>query len=93
MKLLKGTIKREYRTEVQRVEGRNQSPQFLINDEVYYTHTMKESYVTSGVQGEHHTLDALVIFTAYQETPIWYNLHLNYSNNEWTLIETEAPKE
>lgn len=93
MKILKGTIKSDYRTEVQRVEGRKQAPQFLINDEIYYAYTMEESYVTTGVQGEHHTLEATVVFTAYQEKPIWYNLHLDFSSNEWTLTETEAPKE
>ena len=93
MKDLKGTIKTTYRTEVQRVEGRNQAPQFVINDQVYYAYQMEESYVTSGVHGEHHTLDALVIFTAYQDKPLWYDLHMNFSTNEWTLTKTEAPKE
>lgn len=93
MTRLKGTIKSDYRTEVQRVEGRNQAPQFIIDDQVYYAYQMKESYVTSGVHGEHHTLDALVIFTANQVTPIWYDLHMNFSTNDWTLTKTEVPKE
>ena len=92
MKKLKGTIKRDYRTEIQRVEGINQAPQFLIDDEVYYAYQMKESYVTSGVNNTHHTLDALLIFTAYQANPIWYDLHMNFTTNEWTLTKTEDPE-
>ena len=93
MKELKGTIKTEHRTEVQRVEGLNQAPQFVINDKMYYVYQMKESYVTSGVNNEHHTLDALAGFTEYQDKPSWYDLHMNFSTNEWTLTKTEAPKE
>ena len=93
MKILKGTIKSDYRTEVQRVEGRNQAPQFLINDKIYYAYKMKESFVTAYEPDEHHTLDAIVIFTAHQETPVWYNLHLDFSSNEWTLTETSDPEE
>lgn len=93
MQYLEGTIKTEYRTEVQRVEGLNQAPQFVINDKVYYAYKMKESYVTTGVNNEHHTLDALVVFTAHQDKPIWYDLHMNFSTNEWTLMKTEVPKE
>ena len=93
MKILNGTIKSDYRTEVQRVEGRNQAPQFLINDEIYYAYNMEESYVTSGVINEHHTLDATVVFIPYQKAPLWYNLHLDFSSNEWTLMETSDPEE
>ncbi|UVX36038.1 MAG: hypothetical protein [Bacteriophage sp.] len=75
------------------MEGCNQAPQFMINDKVYYAYQMKESYVTSGVNNEHHTLDALVIFTSYQDKALWYDLHMNFSTNEWTLTETEEPKE
>lgn len=93
MKNLKGTIKTEHRTEVQRVEGLNQAPQFVINDKMYYAYQMKESYVTSGVNNEHHTLDASVVCTAYQDKPQWYDLHMNFSTNKWTLTKTDAPKE
>lgn len=95
MKDLKGTIKTEYRTYVQRVEGATQSPQFMINDKVYYAYQMEESYVTTGVHGEHHTLDALVcIEDHYSEDLLqWFNLHMNYQTNTWSLTKTEAPKE
>lgn len=93
MKELKGNIKTQYSTEVQRMEGRKQAPQFIINDKVYYAYSMEESYVTSGVNNEHHTLDATVVFTAHQETPTWYNLHMDFSNNEWSLTETSDPEE
>ena len=43
MKDLKGSIKTEYRTEVQRVEGCTQSPQFMINDKIYYVYQLEES--------------------------------------------------
>lgn len=35
MKDLKGSIKTEYRTKVQRVEGCKQSPQFMINEKKF----------------------------------------------------------
>lgn len=95
MKDLKGTIKREYRTEVQRVEGRSQAPQFMINDKVYYVYAMEESYVTTGVEGEHHRLNALVcIEDPYSEDGLqWFDLYMDYQANTWTLTKTEAPTE
>lgn len=95
MKDLKGTIKSNWRTEVQRVEGRTQAPQFMINDKVYYVYTMEESYVTTVVEGEHHVLNALVcIEDRYSEDGLqWFNLHMDYQANTWTLTQTKRPTE
>lgn len=95
MKNLKGTIKTEYRTYVQRVEGATQAPQFMINDKIYYVYEMEESYLTSGVHGEHHTLEALVAseFSYSDDLLQWFNLHMNYQTNTWSLTKTEVPKE
>lgn len=96
MKNLKGNIKSVSRIEVQRVEGCTQSPQFMINDKIYYVYQLEESYVTSGVTKEHHTLDALVCIEDPhndEEGLQWFNLHMNYQTNTWTLTKTEAPKE
>ena len=92
MKDLKGSIKTEYRTEVQRVEGCTQSPQFMINDKIYYVYQLEESYVTSGVTKEHHTLDALVcIEDRYndEEGLQWFDLHMDYLANTWSLTKTD----
>lgn len=95
MKDLKGSIKTEYRTEVQRVEGCTQSPQFMINDKIYYVYQLEESYVTSGVTKEHHTLDALVcIEDRYndEEGLQWFDLHMDYLANTWSLTKTDDPE-
>ena len=95
MKDLKGSIKTEYRTEVQRVEGCTQSPQFMINDKIYYVYQLEESYVTSGVTKEHHTLDALVcIEDRYndEEGLQWFDLHMDYLANTWSLTQTDDPE-
>lgn len=92
MKNLKGSIKTEYRTEVQRVEGLDQAPQFMIDNKVYYVFSMKESFVTAGGSGEHHTLEAVVVTQSSVDKPIWYDLHMNFSTNEWTLTKTEDPE-
>ena len=93
MKDLKGTIKREYRTEVQRVEGCTQSPQFMINDKVYYVYSMDESYVTTGVDGEHHVLNAVVGIEDHhnKKRVQWFDLYMDYNANAWTLTQTEDP--
>lgn len=96
MKDLKGSIKTEYRTEVQRVEGHTRSPQFLINDKIYYVYQLEESYVTTGVTIEHHTLDALVCIEDRhndEEGLQWFDLRMDYEANTWTLTKTDAPKE
>lgn len=95
MKDLKGTIKTESRTSIQRVEGCTQSPQFMINDEVYYVYSMEESYVTTGVDGEHHVLNAVVgIEDNHSKKGVqWFNLHMNYNANTWSLTKTEDPHE
>ena len=95
MKELKGTIKTEYRTEVQRVEGVTQAPEFLIIDKLYYVYKMEESYVTSGVNNERHTLDAVVCSEYHHSDDLlqWFNLHMDYQTNTWALTKTEAPKE
>lgn len=93
MKDLNGTIKTESRTSIQRVEGRTQSPQFMINDAVYYVYQMKESYVTTGIEGEHHTLDAVVAGdNKHSEGGLaWFDLHMDYNANTWNLTKTEDP--
>lgn len=95
MKDLKGTIKTESRTEVQRVEGVYQAPQFVINDKIFYVYQMNESYVTSGVEGEHHVLNAVVCIEDHysEELLEWFDLHMDYEANTWTLTKTDAPKE
>lgn len=93
MEKLKGNIKTKYHTEVQRVEGLDQSPQFMIDNEVYYVHSMKESFVTEGARGTHHTLEAVVVKPSIVDTPIWYNLQMDFSSNEWELTETSDPEE
>lgn len=95
MKDLKGTIKRVERTEVQRIEGYTQAPQFIINERVYHVYTMEESYVTTGVEGEHHVLNALVcIEDRYSEDSLqWFDLYMDYQANTWTLTKTERPEE
>lgn len=94
MKDLKGSIKTEYRTEVQRVEGYTQSPQFMINNKVYYVYQLEESYVTSGVTKVHHTLDALVCIENRhndEEGLQWFDLHMDYNANTWSLTKTDDP--
>lgn len=95
MKDLKGTIKRVERTEVQRIEGYTQAPQFIINERVYHVYKMEESYVTTGVKGEHHTLDALVAseFSYSEDGLQWFDLHMDYHANTWTLTQTKRPEE
>lgn len=93
MKNLKGNIKTKYRTEIQRVEGLDQSPQFMIDDKIYYVYSMEESFVTAGGHGERHTLNAIVVIPSSVDTPTWYNLHMDFSTNEWTLTETADPEE
>lgn len=95
MKDLKGRIKKEYRTEVQRVEGVTQSPQFMINDKIYYVYQLEESYVTSGVTKAHHTLDALVCIEDPhndEEGLQWFDLHMDYKANNWSLTKTDDPE-
>lgn len=94
MKNLTGTIRTEHRTEVQRMEGHTQAPQFIIYDRVYYTYSMNESYVTTEVEGEHHTLEALVAseFPHSEEPLQWFNLYVDYHANTWSLTKTERPK-
>lgn len=95
MKDQKGEIKTNYRTAVQRVEGVNQAPQFMINDKIFYVRHMNESYVTSGLDKAHHRLYALVgtedIYS--DEVLQWFDLHLDYSANTYELTRTEPPKE
>lgn len=95
MKNLKGNIKSVSRIEVQRVEGCKQSPQFMINDKIYYVYQLEESYVTSGVTKEHHTLDALVCIEDPhndEEGLQWFDLHMDYKANNWSLTKTDDPE-
>lgn len=95
MKNLKGNIKSVSRIEVQRVEGCTQSPQFMINDKIYYVYQLEESYVTSGVTKEHHTLDALVCIEDPhndEEGLQWFDLHMDYKANNWSLTKTDDPE-
>lgn len=93
MKDQQGVIKTEHRIYVQRIEGYLQAPQFVIGEHVFQSYTMGESYVTKGVQGEHHTLDALVcIEDRYIDEGLqWFELHMDYHANTWSLKKTEAP--
>lgn len=94
MKNLKGNIKSVSRTEVQRVDGCNQSPQFMINDKIYYVYQLEESYVTTGVTNAHHTLNALVCIEDPhndEERLQWFDLHMDYNANTWSLTKTDDP--
>lgn len=95
MKDLKGTIRTEENRNVQRIEGYTQAPMFIIYDRVYFVYSMNESYVTSGVEGEHHTLEALIgsEFRHTEEPIQWFNLYVDYHANTWTLTKTERPEE
>lgn len=95
MKDLKGSIKTEYRTEVQRVEGVTQSPQFMINDKIYHVYQLEESYVTTGVANEHHILKALVCIEDRhndEEGLQWFDLRMDYNANTWSLTKTDDPE-
>lgn len=95
MKDLKGTIRSRDYTAIQRVEGNTQAPMFIIYDRVYFVYSMNESYVTNGVEGEHHTVEALLGSEfRHSEEPIqWFNLYVDYHANTWTLTKTERPEE
>lgn len=93
MKNLKGTIRTEERTNVQRMEGYTQAPQFIIHDNVYYTYSMEESYVTTGVEDEHHTLSALVARESYEYGLEFFDLYMDYHANTWSLTGTNDPRE
>lgn len=83
MKELRST----HRAHVQRIEGYTGAPNFVIDDCLYFTHDMQESYITSGEDGAHHTLDALVVRD--QHDMKCFNLHIDYHKNLFTLTPVE----
>lgn len=65
----------------------------MINDKVYYVYSMDESYVTTGVDGGHHVLNAVVgIEDHHSKKGVqWFDLYMDYNANTWTLTQTDDP--
>lgn len=88
-----GQVRNNERNVLQKIVGYKQAPNIMIYDTVYYTRELNESYVTTGVDGEHHTLKALICKEDREGLVKWYKLYVDYHANNYTLEETEAPKE
>lgn len=79
---------------IERVEGVQQSPRFVIHDTLYYVQRMHETYISQGLKGEKHTLHAILITDDYIANDIkWYKLTINYNANEYKLVEIDEPEE
>jgi hypothetical protein len=77
-----------YRNRIQRVEGANHAPTYVIYDEVYLVECMEESYVTSGLDGAHHILNARVVDSKVRGAR-YFDLFVDYTANYYTLTPVE----